>query len=288
MIPGMLLTVRDRRWGWFALFGVALLLTASRASMLALAAAGGLYGMWRLWKGIRLPRSLWFVIGIGGVLLLPVLIAQFLNSTHGAASLRLDLWQVALKAFRDHPIVGIGPESYEYAFHQYAQLKHDMVHHHAHNVALQVAAETGLIGLAALAAVLTGGFLSIQHAVKEGSMSGAVLLGVWIVALCVQGTFDYVYWVSGNVLIVIVASWLVLCPAPTLPTLRKNRALTWAGFAVVAIGMFFVYYFWVGLLDEFWPFHHTMIMGAVMVVAFYGIMICDDLAHHRASGQPTP
>jgi putative inorganic carbon (HCO3(-)) transporter len=62
---------------------------------------------------------------------------------------RLAFWQAALDMWRDHLWLGVGFGNYPIAFARYALPKWRMALGHAHNYYLNIAAETGLIGLLA-------------------------------------------------------------------------------------------------------------------------------------------
>ena len=66
-----------------------------------------------------------------------------------AAVERLAFWQAGLDMWRDRPWVGIGIGNYASAYEHYALPKWPMALGHAHNYYLNIAAETGLIGLTA-------------------------------------------------------------------------------------------------------------------------------------------
>jgi putative inorganic carbon (HCO3(-)) transporter len=75
----------------------------------------------------------------------------------GSVRGRLDMWRIALALFVDHPLLGIGLGNYEMHYQEYARLlgltpqQGDLG---AHNIYLEVAAERGLVGLAAFVALL--------------------------------------------------------------------------------------------------------------------------------------
>jgi O-antigen ligase len=62
---------------------------------------------------------------------------------------RLAHWESALDMWRDHPWVGVGFGNYQTVYGAYALPKWPMALGHAHNYYLNVAAETGLLGIAA-------------------------------------------------------------------------------------------------------------------------------------------
>jgi O-antigen ligase len=69
---------------------------------------------------------------------------------------RLYLWDVAWRIFKDHPWLGVGPSNYATVYTDYC---HRIIEEHAvwssaHNIYLQQLAERGLVGLAALLALI--------------------------------------------------------------------------------------------------------------------------------------
>ena len=75
------------------------------------------------------------------------------------ADKRYDYWRVALRAFRDHPVVGLGAGGYE---NRYAEDKDYAKHsRYAHDVWLRALSETGVVGLALLVAALVAGLATL-------------------------------------------------------------------------------------------------------------------------------
>jgi len=68
---------------------------------------------------------------------------------------RLALWDVAWRAFRDHPVLGVGPGNYRTVFPRYfsGEIATQRVWGSAHSLYLHQLAERGLLGLAALLAL---------------------------------------------------------------------------------------------------------------------------------------
>ncbi len=63
-----------------------------------------------------------------------------------ATSRRLPAWRTGLNVFKHNPINGIGPRGFRYVYQDYAADEHDSTTH-PHQFLLEVAAETGIIGL---------------------------------------------------------------------------------------------------------------------------------------------
>ncbi|MFQ6057446.1 MAG: O-antigen ligase family protein [Anaerolineae bacterium] len=71
---------------------------------------------------------------------------------------RLAHWQAALGMWRDHPWLGVGIGNYVAAYPRYALPRWDDPLGHAHNYYLNIAAETGLVGLIAYLLFLVAAF----------------------------------------------------------------------------------------------------------------------------------
>ena len=78
---------------------------------------------------------------------------------------RVELWKSAFAVWQDFPILGAGTGMYEkllYTYGSSAGYSEGFGHLHAHNVYLEVAAETGIIGLAAFCAVFVSLFKRVR------------------------------------------------------------------------------------------------------------------------------
>jgi O-antigen ligase len=89
---------------------------------------------------------------------------------------RLAHWQSALDMWRDKPWLGVGFGNYEAAYAAYALPKWTMALGHAHNYYLNVAAETGIIGLIAYLALWGTAVLQLVRTRRQsGSPYGRAL-----------------------------------------------------------------------------------------------------------------
>ncbi len=99
------------------------------------------------------------------------------------------LTTAAWLTFVDHPFAGVGPGNYTHYFDDYAGLIGSTVieyevqdaTHYPHNLYLEIAAETGLFGLAAFGAVLVVAFAALKRA-KAAFRNGGSSLGPAMVA----------------------------------------------------------------------------------------------------------
>jgi len=82
-----------------------------------------------------------------------------------SGSYRSELWQVAWDDYRDHPVLGSGPGTYEQYWNQHRPIQHKV--RDAHNLYLEVLAELGPVGLLllllALGAPLVAAVLARGH-----------------------------------------------------------------------------------------------------------------------------
>jgi O-antigen ligase len=82
-----------------------------------------------------------------------------------SGSYRSELWHVAWDDYRDHPLLGSGPGTYEQYWNQHRPIQHKV--RDAHNLYLEVLAELGPVGLflllLALGAPLAAGALARGH-----------------------------------------------------------------------------------------------------------------------------
>jgi hypothetical protein len=116
-----------------------------------------------------------------------------LSDNEGGAGGRVDEWQVAARVIARHPGLGTGPEGYRIAFGRVVDEGYEARHgrdplpDRAHSAVLDVAATTGLLGLAAYLVLLGLVIVRLLVAVRRGPalLAGAALavLGYWAQSL---------------------------------------------------------------------------------------------------------
>jgi putative inorganic carbon (hco3(-)) transporter len=196
----------------FALYAVITLLLAaglflsfSRGAWLGTAAALGaiiVFAPRRLWIGLALGAiALVGLVALSGAGLLPAAINERLadagtlfdlrdvrgvpiNDANYALIERQAHWQAALNMLSEHPWTGVGFSNYQPAYEQYRLLNWPMPLGHAHNIYLNVAAETGLIGLGLYLllwiSILALTFRTIRRAQGLDRAVAVGLMGAWI------------------------------------------------------------------------------------------------------------
>lgn len=151
---------------------------------------------------------------LGGAQLLPATIASRLASITGALSFfdpssvsvtpanfavverMAQIW-AGWRMFLSSPLVGVGPGSYTLAFQEYTSAPWFASRGHAHNYYLHLAAEAGLLGLAAYLALIGGVVAELRAALRhtDAPILRAALVGIcgMIAALVGHNLFEHVH-----------------------------------------------------------------------------------------------
>ncbi len=137
-------------------------------------------------KNKRLLKAGWGIFAglvLGAVLLFSFrshfdsssVIGRALTFSDGNTKARLIQWQSGLKGFKDHPILGVGPENYYVIANKYFNpeiYKYDSTwFDKPHNFLLEVLLTTGLLGFMAYIGLVSFVFVSFRKAQKSGLIS---------------------------------------------------------------------------------------------------------------------
>jgi len=105
---------------------------------------------------------------------------------------RRKLWYAGLLAFRDHPLLGLGPDNFRRAYGRYLGREQTDERLHANNFYIEVAATLGLAGLAAFVWLIVA---LARTARRAASVPGSRVLvfgvSAALAAYLVHGTLDY-------------------------------------------------------------------------------------------------
>ncbi len=119
-----------------------------------------------------------------------------INDANYAVIERLAHWQAAMEMLRHHLWTGVGFGCYEPAYHDFALINWPIPLGHAHNYYLNIAAETGLLGLFAYLLLWGAVFWQTWRVTRqaEGLLRGVSLglLGAWT-QLAVHHLLDNLY-----------------------------------------------------------------------------------------------
>ena len=156
-----------------------LLLTAKRSGILFGIAAILLGYVTYKYKKINITRIA--VLGIAALLLLlaasrfvpplQLIISRFLElGKDSSTTNRLKMWKLALEMFARHPLTGNGWESFKYEYYANLSAKTGGMYDYldAHNVYLQVLAETGVIGFSLFITCIGSVFLTTYRVIQAG------------------------------------------------------------------------------------------------------------------------
>jgi O-antigen ligase len=196
---------------WLYLLGLipvslALLLSQSRGALLLGAPAAVVVmallagGRWR-WVGIGLLAAL----ALGFAALLSEAVAPLLEGTRFArfadvfdlqnstGFFRLNLWQSALAMLRDHPLLGVGPDNFLYAYRSFYILPiawEEPNLSHPHNIAFDFASRLGVLGLLAGVGLVIGYWLMVRRTMQ---VSRPVAIGCagFLAAMLAHGLVDH-------------------------------------------------------------------------------------------------
>lgn len=153
----IMINEKNKKWKTFYIielisFVIVIILTQSRSSWLAFGIGALALCIYYSYKLIIL-----FIIGGGIALLSSDVRGRLLGFTNDAG--RFNIWKLALKCYKDNPIIGVGAGNYE-AVHpnyvaKYPELNPGEYIYHTHNVYLKMATELGTIGLGLFVVAIT-------------------------------------------------------------------------------------------------------------------------------------
>jgi O-antigen ligase len=131
--------------------------------IILLAASTGLLGGFRLVPASITQRLTSFLpfVGVQDVRAIEI------TDENYASVERLAHWESALDMWRDHPWVGVGFGNYQAIYAEYALPKWPMALGHAHNYYLNVAAETGLLGIVTYLFFVGSAFWQTWHNIRH-------------------------------------------------------------------------------------------------------------------------
>jgi O-antigen ligase len=187
---------------------LALLLSQSRGALLLGAPAAVIVmallagGRWR-WLGIGLLAALALafaamVSGAAAPLLEGTRFARFANVfdvQNNTGFFRLNLWQSALNMLRDHPLLGVGPDNFLYAYRSFYILPvawEEPNLSHPHNIAFDFASRLGMLGLLAGVGLIAGYWLLAKRMMQ---INRPVAIGCagFLAAMLTHGLVDHAF-----------------------------------------------------------------------------------------------
>lgn len=190
--------VRKPAFGyWFAvvLLGAALPMTFSRPAVLAVTVSATLFlALRKAWKSL----GVFLASGMVAVVLLPsavkVWVAEQPSWLHVVAQpLRFEIWQAGWAMIKAHPFLGIGANLFVRDYARYRIAGDSLTAAYAHNHFLQMAAEIGVLGLAAFLWFLAVSFAAWKRLLQSSRLEmrhAAIGLGCGVVAFLAIGLLE--------------------------------------------------------------------------------------------------
>ena len=115
-----------------------------------------------------------------------------------SVAMRMDMWEAAIAMFLDHPLFGIGWGAFKHVYPVYNELIQEagIVIFHAHNMYLNMLAETGLVGtFFGLWFFFGNAWYAIRyvidHHVRTFDRSLSMTLAASVLSLAISGISDY-------------------------------------------------------------------------------------------------
>ena len=196
---------------------------ATRGALIGIVAGGvALAVLWLRRNGLNRGTLLRFGAAAAAALAASVIIivatpigARLGGLVQGSFGDRVLLFGSALAMWRDHPILGVGPENLSVVYGAYRQpevtevLGRTFSQTSAHNFVLQTAATTGLIGLTALAVVLAAAAYRVWRSARDADggprlAAGAALAAYYGCALVLPAS-QSIEWIPWTCIGVILA-----------------------------------------------------------------------------------
>ena len=191
------LLYQPKEWVWPAVAVPALLaalaVTLSRSAYLGMALALTVLLLVRNWKLVLIVP----VVAVVGLALAPAVVRDrvrsVLDSNDASRRDRVAMLEMGVAITRDHPFFGVGPEMIEKVYPQYRPASAvNPTNPHLHNVPVQIAAERGLLALAAWLWFVGVALWDLFRQVRRGparAVAGAGLAAV--VGMLGAGLLEY-------------------------------------------------------------------------------------------------
>ncbi|WP_334130963.1 O-antigen ligase family protein [Silanimonas lenta] len=140
-----------------------------------------------------------------------------------ALSGRLVLWRTTLAIIRDHPLTGVGVDNFQQAYRAYASPDDQFVEwgrpgaFHAHQILLEILAETGLLGLLCWLAAVAVALRAWRYAgaeAKARAAAPALALAVTVFPLNTHLAFYSTFWGGLTLLLAALYAGALAARAP--------------------------------------------------------------------------
>ena len=138
---------------------------------------------------------------------------------------RMLLWSTALAVTRDHPWLGVGPDNFRHVYGRYLGLVTWDTRVHANNTYLEVLANTGVVGLAALAWLVVALFTAMWRGWRTTAGDNLPLLAAAAaacIAIAVHGLVDSFLAFTPTYVVFAIAAALLVASLQPVPSNHAN------------------------------------------------------------------
>ncbi|MBN1564070.1 MAG: O-antigen ligase family protein [Anaerolineae bacterium] len=114
-------------------------------------------------------------------------ISSSIEDNTDTVKLRSELWRSALNMWADNPVAGVGIGQFKVELESYAviELKEQYYALGAHNMYLQILAETGMVGLFFFVSILLSALLALFRASRSANREMRELATIWLIVFIV-------------------------------------------------------------------------------------------------------
>lgn len=282
------LALGERRKGWRIVYWFILLMNSavsitaySRSIWVAIVAGMGFMILFALRQSMR-PEASDYVF-MGGTLLATAVYAirsltrndavtnianrvtSIFQFKSGSALTRFEIWDAAIKAIKDRPILGFGPDSFRLVFRRYAPVAYAQdagylsVADNVHNYILQLAASVGIIGMLLFYGMGTWvaiatfklGFTPCEKDASISTQGRLILGGIWVscFAYMVHLSFGlslpgatFLFFVFMGCLVAPFAREKEVAPVSLAPTALIVGSVAFAALSVFSVSLYIADY----------------------------------------------
>ena len=156
------------------------------------------------------------VIGLLGAAGLGLYLLRSLNDPGRSSDLRAEIYSAAVQLFAEKPLTGQGLFTFGRGLVRLPGINPDKPHSHAHNVPLHIAAELGVVGIAALLVTLYASYRTVKRNWQTSTAQGRLLLAgsaAAVVSVGIHQLTDMPIMMPAIALSGLIALILALAPA---------------------------------------------------------------------------
>ncbi|OGO15147.1 MAG: hypothetical protein A2Z14_18190 [Chloroflexi bacterium RBG_16_48_8] len=195
------------------------------------------------------------LIGLGFIYIFFVQSQTISSHASSLVTARSEIWGPALDIIEESPLIGNGPGSFSALFAQETKIPPGFATSHAHNLFLQTAAETGILGIVLVAWIIVTCILVFLRAWRAASLTVKMRLAAYAgagIAALSHHMLDYLLESPLYALSVLILLSLVLHEAPSTERIitQRRRALFLPATLLVAF-LLGSHYTMIGA-DDYW------------------------------------